>query len=220
MSSNCEIWITCDRSQQKLRLPVLPETVAVKNGSKNDTINISGLGEVLIKQDRAALSFSFSSFFPSGYFAGVAYGPPNPYDCIEKIIAWKNSKNPIKFIVTSMNINLFCEIEQFDYEEKGGDVGTIYYSISLKEYQEVKIRQIDVSPATQVAQIPADTGQRTDNGQNAKTYTVVKGDCLWNIAKKFYGKGALYTKIYEANKGVIGGNPDKIYPGQVYTIPD
>ena len=51
------------------------------------------------------------------------------------------------------------------------------------------------------------------------TYTVVKGDCLWNIAKKFYGSGSKYTIIYNANQGVIGGNPNLIYPGQVLTIP-
>lgn len=56
-----------------------------------------------------------------------------------------------------------------------------------------------------------------DNRQNV--YIVKKGDCLWNIAKKFYGNGAQYTKIYNANRGVIGGNPNLIYPGQVLTIP-
>lgn len=45
------------------------------------------------------------------------------------------------------------------------------------------------------------------------------GDCLWNIAKKFYGKGSDYTKIYNANKGTIGSNPNLIYAGQVLTIP-
>ena len=36
---------------------------------------------------------------------------------------------------------------------------------------------------------------------------MVSGDCLWNIAKKYYGDGSQYTKIYEANKGTIGSNP-------------
>lgn len=53
----------------------------------------------------------------------------------------------------------------------------------------------------------------------AQIYTVVKGDCLWNIAKRFYGNGSKYTLIYNANKNVIGGNPNLIYPGQVLTIP-
>ena len=60
---------------------------------------------------------------------------------------------------------------------------------------------------------------RVNNSAQPKTYTVKSGDCLWNIAKKFYGNGAQYTKIYNANKGVIGGNPNLIYPGQVLTIP-
>lgn len=39
------------------------------------------------------------------------------------------------------------------------------------------------------------------------------------FAKRFYGNGAKYTVIYDANRGVIGGNPNLIYPGQVLTIP-
>ncbi len=50
------------------------------------------------------------------------------------------------------------------------------------------------------------------------SYTVVKGDCLWAIAKTFYGSGAKYTLIYNANKGIIK-DPSLIYPGQVLTIP-
>ena len=52
-----------------------------------------------------------------------------------------------------------------------------------------------------------------------RTYTVKSGDCLWNIAKALYGNGADYTKIYNANKGTIGKNPNLIYPGQTFTIP-
>lgn len=64
---------------------------------------------------------------------------------------------------------------------------------------------------TQVASSPsASTAQRT--------YTVKKGDCLWNIAKRFYGKGSLYTKIYDANTKKIA-DPHWIYPGQVFVIP-
>ena len=51
-----------------------------------------------------------------------------------------------------------------------------------------------------------------------RTYTVKKGDNLWKIARQYYGKGALYTKIYEANKDKIK-NPSLIYPGQVFVIP-
>lgn len=51
-----------------------------------------------------------------------------------------------------------------------------------------------------------------------RTYTVKKGDCLWNIAKKFYGDGSSYGKIYDANTGQIA-DPHWIYPGQTFVIP-
>lgn len=52
------------------------------------------------------------------------------------------------------------------------------------------------------------------------TYTVVRGDCLWNIAKKqdYYGNGFAWPKIYKANRDKIK-NPDLIYPKQEFSIP-
>jgi nucleoid-associated protein YgaU len=52
-----------------------------------------------------------------------------------------------------------------------------------------------------------------------QTYTVAKGDSLSKIAKRFYGNAGDWKKIYEANKDVIK-NPDLIYPGQTFRIPD
>lgn len=49
-------------------------------------------------------------------------------------------------------------------------------------------------------------------------YEVVKGDCLWNIAKKYLGDGARWGEIYELNKGEIS-NPSLIYVGQQLVMP-
>lgn len=54
----------------------------------------------------------------------------------------------------------------------------------------------------------------------ARTHSVVSGDSLWKIAKKYLGDGNRWRSIYEANREVIGANPDLIKPGQVLTIPD
>lgn len=51
-----------------------------------------------------------------------------------------------------------------------------------------------------------------------RTYTVKKGDSLWKIAKQFYGNGALYTKIFDANTNQVA-DPNQIYIGQVFVIP-
>lgn len=52
-----------------------------------------------------------------------------------------------------------------------------------------------------------------------KQVTVVRGHSLWRIAKRYYGTGYAYTTIYRANKDHIR-DPDLIYPGQVFTLPD
>ena len=64
-----------------------------------------------------------------------------------------------------------------------------------------------VEPEPQPEPTPAPSGD---------TYTVVAGDCLWNIAYKLYGSGAQFGKIAEANKIA---DPYIIYVGQILTVP-
>ncbi|WFT80764.1 LysM peptidoglycan-binding domain-containing protein [Methylobacterium sp. CB376] len=50
------------------------------------------------------------------------------------------------------------------------------------------------------------------------TATVTRGDNLWSISRKAYGKGVRYTVIFGANQAQIR-NPNRIYPGQVFVLP-
>ena len=47
---------------------------------------------------------------------------------------------------------------------------------------------------------------------------VERGNSLWRIARRQYGKGVLYSVIFDANRDQIE-NPDLIYPGQVFFVP-
>lgn len=58
------------------------------------------------------------------------------------------------------------------------------------------------------AQAPAPAPQHT-------YYTVVRGDNLSSIARRF---GTTWQTIYANNRGVIGNNPNLIYAGQTYVI--
>lgn len=57
-----------------------------------------------------------------------------------------------------------------------------------------------------------------ENANEVTYYTVVKGDCLWSIARKLLGNGARYTEIYELNKDIIN-DPSLIFIGQKLAIP-
>ncbi|MFZ9199188.1 MAG: LysM peptidoglycan-binding domain-containing protein [Paracoccaceae bacterium] len=50
------------------------------------------------------------------------------------------------------------------------------------------------------------------------TITVQPGLTLWAIARETYGDGVLYVQVFEANRDKIK-DPDLIYPGQVFTVP-
>ncbi|APE43976.1 hypothetical protein BOO69_11580 [Sulfitobacter alexandrii] len=58
-------------------------------------------------------------------------------------------------------------------------------------------------------------------GQNGpiKAITVQKGNTLWGIARDRYGDGLLYVRVFEANSDSIR-DPDLIYPGQVFDLPE
>lgn len=87
------------------------------------------------------------------------------------------------------------------------DVGSSLKSTTTTKDKQ-PVQKTEPSPKS-----PAKSGETAQ-----RTYTVKKGDCLWNIAKKFYGNGAAYTKIYDANTKKIA-DPHWIYPGQVFVIP-
>lgn len=75
------------------------------------------------------------------------------------------------------------------------------------------------SSGTTSQNTPTESVPSTPSASTAqRTHTVKKGDNLWGIAKKYYGDGSKYTKIYDANTKQIA-NPNLIYVGQVFVIP-
>jgi nucleoid-associated protein YgaU len=52
-----------------------------------------------------------------------------------------------------------------------------------------------------------------------RTVVVAAGDSLSKIAKREYGDGNQWKKIFEANKDIIK-DPDRIFPGQTLRIPE
>jgi len=71
-----------------------------------------------------------------------------------------------------------------------------------------------------VAEVDTSELQIQQPAAQSTMYTVQKGDTLWEIAEKHYGKGqgAKYTEIVKANSPPVK-NPDMIQPGWVLRIP-
>ena len=65
---------------------------------------------------------------------------------------------------------------------------------------------------------PAVLAQIDDLSVPAAQITVQTGNTLWGIARERYGEGRLYVEVFDANRDRIR-NPDLIFPGQVFALP-
>lgn len=213
-----EFWLKKSNSD-KIMLPVNPESFAFTEKHNNTSVNVNSIGEVNLLGKRDLKTGTISSHFPKRdrNYANNS-GRQAPYTYINKLLSWKSSGKPVQLIITGTKINFQVTIETLKYGEQDG-TGDVYYDLTLKEYRAVEIKKTKLKKTKKKKTTKKKSKpKRPAAKKKTKTYTVKSGDCLWNIAKKFYGNGAQYTKIYNANKGKIK-NPNLIYPGQVLTIP-
>ena len=100
-----------------------------------------------------------------------------------------------------------------------GPVGTGKTSMAIALAKENNLANPGLIAVGQELQIPDTEPKELTETVSAEEYTVQEGDWLSKIALSAYGDMFAWEKIYEANKDVIGANPDLIEPGMVLTIP-
>lgn len=135
----------------------------------------------------------------------------NAAKVLEKIEALHNNGNYVKYI--GRNILSNALIADFDTNHPNTIYGGCGFTMTIKEVRIAKSPLV-VKAATSTQQVTSTTTQKSAT----RTYKVKKGDTLWKIAKNYYGNGAKYTKIYNANKNIIK-DPNLIHIGWVLTIP-
>lgn len=217
---------------KKCLLPVTPDKLTTKINDKNKTVTLIDEGEVNILKQPGLTDIEFTAMIPNVKYPFGTYksGFQGASYFLSYFESLKVSRLPFQFIVTRSfpngkgiyDTNMKVSLEDYKVEESADEGFDCKVKIKLKQWRNygtktVKVniteKKVTAAPETPRAAVTAPAPPTT------QTYTVKSGDCLWNIAKKFYGNGAKYTVIYNANKGVIGGNPNLIYPGQVLTIP-
>ena len=210
--------------------PVPPSKITMKINGNNETVTLINEGEANILKSPALTELEFELPLPNVKYPFAVYPdgfrPAKFYmDKLEELMRGKASFQYIMTRTTPagqmiFDTNLTVSLENYSIEEDAGDGMDVTAKVSLKQYKEfvTKTCEIDLSLISPEASMDS-TRAVSSNAPPGGSYQVVKGDCLSSIAKRFYGKASKWTVIYEANKGVIGGNPNLIYPGQVLTIP-
>lgn len=208
-------------------LPIAPEKFSLKVKNANKTMTLINEGEVNFLKEAGLTELEFDVLIPAVQYSFAKYdgGFKTPKYFTDHFESLKISKKPFQFIVVRkmpdgkllFNNDMTVSMESYTIKEQVKDGFDLTVSIKLKQYRPYGTKIVKV--ANNTASV-TETREQTNSPAPKKetTYSVQKGDTLWGIAKKFYGNGSKYTKIYEANKDKIK-NPNLIYVGQVLTIP-
>lgn len=210
-------------------LPVPPEKLELKIKNNNKTLDLINDGEINILKNAGLTEISFDILLPNTRypFANYEDGYKEASYYLEEIEKLKVNKNPFQFIVTRtkpnnvlmFDTNMKVAIEDYTIKEEAKEGFDVSVSIKLKQYREYATKTMEITIKQERPVVTQTQARPVSNSNNTSTsYTVVKGDCLWKIAKRFYGIGSRWTEIYNANKSKIK-NPNLIYPGQVFAIP-
>lgn len=204
-------------------LPVTPKEMKIKINNKNKTIDIINLGEANILKMPGLSTIEFEFVAPAFQYPYVTNYQPQGfyYYLLEKL---KVEQKPFIFSIlrqmptgrytypSSFNVSL----EDYTILETVDEGFDIVFSVVLKQYKEFATQRIQIKESTEGKKTVEKKQPRETTKEPEKTYTVKKGDTLWNIAKKELGDGTRYKEIAKLNNIA---NPNKIYPGQVFRLP-
>ena len=197
----------------ELVLPVSPSSYSWEHANRVETVQLDQLGELNLPGGRVMGRCTLECLLPAQLYPFCNPGAlDNPYIYLEQLERWSDKGTVVRFLVSGTPSNASVLIESVEYGEKDG-TNDLYATIVLRQYQKPE------SPVLAVQGGGAEAARDSKTGAaSAKTYTVVKGDTLWGIARQFYGDGSAYKRIAAAKSAIIK-NPNLIYPGQVLTIP-
>lgn len=194
-----------------------PAKLTVKIKNKNKTLILLNEGEINFLRSpglsEIVLPLTLSML-------GGSRSPDYYLSILEKL---KTSKGTTRFILVRVapngralyDTNMQVSVEDYNIVEDAKEGLDVRVDVNLKQWRNYGTKTVTVKN-NKTAKVEKERDAST--APKAKTHTVVRGDTLWGIAKKYYGNGAQYTKIYNANKDKIK-NPNLIYVGQVFSIP-
>lgn len=75
------------------------------------------------------------------------------------------------------------------------------------------------SPVASPSAVAISTATAVADASSGETYEIQSGDTLLTVAEQVYGDATQWRKIYDANKDVIGPDPDKLKVGMKLKVP-
>lgn len=197
---------------QALTLPVTPPSYPMAAGRAVERLDMAQTGQIALPGLKTLFTGTLEFMLPARAYPFLTAGAvTQPSHYLGLLTAWSGAANVCRYIVTGTDINIPVLLGELDYGEDDG-TNDVNCKLPLYEY-----RYLEEARTEKVTQNNGRTADADSQPQMAGSYTVVRGDSLWAICKKFYGDGSLAYKLATANNI---SNPNLIYPGQTLTLPD
>ena len=198
-----------------LILPVTPASYEWGAGKNMETVNINSLGDVYLPGGQTKHTGKISCLLPAQSYPFLEAGArTEPSYYLRQLTAWAQGREAVRFLITETLVNALVYIEDVTYGEQDG-TGDVYVTITLREQTQLEAGTVTGGAAG------ADTGSqsRGNAGHDKETaYTVVKGDTLSALCRRYYGNSsARYYNALARYNGIA--NPHLIYVGQRLKIP-
>ena len=235
---------------QTVCFPITPGKMTLKIENKNKTVTLINEGEVNLIKTPGLTDIQIDELilpaiqqYPFANYLNDEFKGPDYY--IEKIEAWKKKKNPVQFKLTRTtpdgknllwDTNFDVTIEDYEIIEDADNQGMdVKIKLNMKEYRtwgsKKLVKKKNKKKDTSRFSVSVGIGKKVRKTKEvAKTYTVKKGDCLYNIAKKQLNNASRWKEIYTLNKKTIesvakkhgrksSSNGHWIYPGTKLKLP-
>jgi len=145
----------------------------------------------------------------------------------EFIMNVRRSREPARLVIESdiptYDTNMLVLIDYISHEIRSGEEYDIYYDLVMYKYEKHEIKILPppvINAHTGTAQIQVQTPPRAnEQPKRDEIYTVVSGDSLSKISKKYTNTDSKWRELYDLNNSIIGNNPNKLSIGLQLNIP-
>ena len=180
--------------------PSLPERIGISGGAVYQTYSLlAGRASIPGGKDIKSVKWSGTFFGRKRRRTVLVQQWEEPAECIRFLEDAMKSGKTLNLIVDEAPINLDVTISTLSYEAVGA-YGDIEYTIELEEASALKVYTVsekNIQPLAKTVETRPET-------RASQAYTVVSGDNLWKIARRFYGGSRSdWKKIYDANAVII-----------------
>lgn len=194
-------------------MPVTPGSYQWTVGKRMETISINELGDVYRPGGRIRFSGNIPFLLPAQNYPWMEAGArADPQYYLDYLNAWACDDQTVRMVITGTEINVLVYIEDVTQGEQDG-TGDRYITVAVREHSDLEAVEVAVNSGTQ------NNGRapETSSGKS-QSYTIVSGDTLSTICRRYYGKSS--AKYYNALAKYNGiKNPHLIYPGTTIRIP-